>query len=266
MLAVAGHFLRGNGSRRTQAGDLVRRQGAGTHAALVPATVHLCRQLGPRLAAHPEHPDTLGAVELVTRDREQIDRQIPQRQGQLAHRLGGVDMQQDPGLPGDLADSSDVVDGTQLIVDMHDAGQDRIRPQALRDGLGLNQPLGIGRHVGHLETAGFQPGTAVENGLVLDRRGHDVAPACLVKFRHALDGEVVGFGRTGREHDLPRVGTQQVGDLAPPLLHRLLGAPAIDVGTGGGITEHTIHPEVLRHHFGDSWVNWRRRQIVEVDR
>ena len=62
--------------RLAHADDLVRRQRARAHAALVAAAVHLRLDAHARLAPHVQRADALGAVGLVRRQAHQVDRQL----------------------------------------------------------------------------------------------------------------------------------------------------------------------------------------------
>lgn len=69
-----------------------------------------------------------------------------------------------------------------------------------------------------------------------------------VEMGDALDGQVVGLGRTGGKDDLARVRADQLCHLITGQIHRLFGLPAETVGTGGWVAEQAVHGEAL-HHF-----------------
>ena len=77
--------------------------------------------------AHEQGADTLGRVELVAGDREQIDAELVHAGRNLADRLGGVGMEEDPVLAGDARALLDRLDGADLVVGVHDADEDRAR-------------------------------------------------------------------------------------------------------------------------------------------
>jgi hypothetical protein len=97
-------FLRGDAEGFAHADDLVRRQRARTHAALVAAAVHLRFDAHARLAAHVQRADALRAVGLVRRERHQVDLQLREVDLDLAGGLRGVDVEDDALLAADLAD------------------------------------------------------------------------------------------------------------------------------------------------------------------
>ncbi len=53
--------------------------------------------------------------------------------------------------------------------------------------------------------------------------GDDVVAALTIELGHALDGQVVAFGRTGREHNLLGAGVDQLGYTLARSLNSLFG-------------------------------------------
>src|SRR5690606_27428535 len=71
-LTLRTHLPPGQGKRLTHAHNLVRGQRPGTHAALMPATVHLRLNARSRLAAHIQRTNTLRTITLVRGKTHQI--------------------------------------------------------------------------------------------------------------------------------------------------------------------------------------------------
>src|ERR1700724_3075572 len=70
-------------------------EGAGTHATLVTAAIHLRGKLHARtLATDVKSPDTFGAVKLVTGERHQVDIVLNHVDGDLSNRLYGIGVKQ----------------------------------------------------------------------------------------------------------------------------------------------------------------------------
>ena len=90
----------GEAERLAHADDLVRRQRARAHAALVAAAVHLRLDAHARLAAHVQRADALRAVGLVRREAHQVDRQLREVDRDLAGRLRRVDVEDDAAARG----------------------------------------------------------------------------------------------------------------------------------------------------------------------
>ena len=100
---------------------------AGSHAALVTAAIHLGGELDARIpAADIQSADSLRAVDLVRRDRHQVDVVLDHIDGNLAERLHAIGVEQHAALVADLADLGDRLDHADFIVGVHDADQDRL--------------------------------------------------------------------------------------------------------------------------------------------
>ena len=98
------HLLARQTKRLAHADDLVRRQRAGAHAALVSAAMHLRLDAHARLAAHIQRADALRAVGLVRRERHQVDRQCLQIDRHFARGLRRIDVKQHAARAADVAD------------------------------------------------------------------------------------------------------------------------------------------------------------------
>src|SRR5690554_8066207 len=78
------------------------------------ATVNLSLDTHTRLATHIQCTDTLGSVNLVRTNRQQIHFQLGQIDRQLARALSGIHVEQDAFFAGDFADGGDIGDGADL--------------------------------------------------------------------------------------------------------------------------------------------------------
>ncbi|MNO99907.1 hypothetical protein D3C76_916900 [compost metagenome] len=260
------HFFLGDAEGFTHADDLVSRQGARTHAALVTATVSLGFQTHTRLAAHVERADAFRAVGLVRGEGHQVDLQLLQIDIHLAGGLGRVDVEQDAARAGQFADRSDIVDGADFVVHVHDRNQDGVITQRSLD-LGRSDQAIFGRvQIGHFEAFALELAAGVQHRLVLDLRGDDVLALAGVEVRDTLDRQVVGLGGAGGPDDLARIGIDQFGDLAAGVFHRFLGLPAEHVGTRGRVAEIAVHQQAVSHFLSDTRIHRGRGGVVEVNR
>ena len=213
-------------ARRAEADDLVRRQRPGAQAALLSAAVHQRLQQAARTAAHVERADTLGAIELVCRERGEIQRQRGERQRHLARRLCAVAVQGDTALATQRAERRHVFKHAGLVVGVHHRGQHRIGAQRRGEQRRV-EPTGTRRREpGDAEAFALEAPAWIEHRLVLSAYGDDVPPAVGVGARAAEDGQVVGFGGARGEDDLRRLHAEQRGDLRPRLLDARGGARA----------------------------------------
>ena len=66
---------------------------------------------------------------------------------------------------------------------------------------------------------------------MIDLGGNDVLPLVTIEGGDAFETQVVGLGSSTGEHDLFRVGTNQISDLLAGILASLLGFPSETVGS-----------------------------------
>src|SRR6185437_17094848 len=90
--------------------DLMGRQRSGPQPSFLPAAEDDRLQARPRLVAHIERADTLGAIELVCRDGHEVDRQRMYVEGYLAGRLRGVTVEEHAARTAEGADRGDILD------------------------------------------------------------------------------------------------------------------------------------------------------------
>ena len=122
--------------REAHADDLVRRERARAQAVLLAAAVDQRLEAERRLATHVQRADALRAVDLVRRERQQVDVHRLDDQRQLAGALRGVDVERDAALAADRADGGDVLHDADLVVHVHQRDELRVgaqrRPHLLR--------------------------------------------------------------------------------------------------------------------------------------
>src|SRR6202022_3200086 len=107
--------------------------------------------------------------------------------------------------------------------------------------------VGLHRQITHADALLFEVLAGIEYGLVLGGDSDDVVALFGIHFRHALDSEIVGFGRAARKYDLFGVGADQVRNLLASLLYGLFGLPPETVITAGGVAENVS--KVRPHGF-----------------
>ncbi len=261
-----GHFLLGNGEGFAHADDLVGWQGARTHAALMATAVDDRFQAHTRLAADVQRADAFGAIDLVRRERHQVDLQLLQVDFDLAGRLRGIDVEQHAARAGQFTDGGDVVDRADFVVHVHQRDQDGVVAQRRLDLGRGDDAVFAWLEVGDFETFTLELASGIQDRLVLDLGGDDVLALGLIEVRNAFQGEVVGLGGTAGPDDLARVGVDQLGHLATAVLDRFFGLPAEHVGTRGRVTEVSIDQQAVGHLLGDAGIDRGGRGVIEVDR
>jgi hypothetical protein len=225
-------------------------------------------QEGParRAAADEERADALGRVQLVAGEGEQVD--VPevalQVDGELAHRLGGVGVDDDRGvgLLGDPRQLRDREDDPGLVVGVHHRDQQGVGPQGAHEGALVDPALGVDGDEVDLEAAALEVLADLVDRRVLDGGGDDVA-ALGPGGDGAVDGGVVALGGAGGEQDLGGAG------VAEQLRHRAAGG-GDGVGRAARGLVHRARVEVRLGQEGHHRVDHLgrhpgRRVVVEVD-
>src|SRR5690606_6244598 len=146
--------------------DLMRCQCARSHAALMPTAVHLCRD--PDLWRSPDvkRPHTFRAINLVSREREQIHLKICNIHWQLAGGLGSINMKQHATCSQALANGTDIGQRPELIIDHHHADQHRVIPKRGLDRLNGYPTISAWLQPGNLNALLLQPLAGINDRLV----------------------------------------------------------------------------------------------------
>ena len=125
--------------RSGRADDARHVLGARAAVALLRAAEHLW--LDARSLAHVEDADTLGAVELVRRERQQVHAERRDIQIEQPARLHGVRVEGDATRPADAPDLGDGLDRSHLVVGVHERDQRGLVGDRRFDGrLGSTRP------------------------------------------------------------------------------------------------------------------------------
>jgi hypothetical protein len=262
---VRGHFQRGDPVRDTHADDLVSRQRAGAQPALLPATVQQRHEADARLEPDAERADTLRTVHFVSRQREQVDAVALDIERQLASALGSVDVEQHAAGTAQPSDGADVLHDADLVVDVHQRNQDRLRPQRGLDLCGLDDAIATRHEIRDRETLSLELAARVEHGRMLRARSDDVLAARTVEARRAEQREVVGLRGARSPDHLRGPGSDQARNLLPRLLHARARAAPGRVTRSRRIGKVTVDAQASRHRLDDPRVHRRGRRIVQVD-
>jgi len=111
---------------RPQSDDLEHVLSAGPEIALVVGAVHLLFERDS--ATNIKGADALGRVQFMAGDGKQIHSQFIDAHSDFAHRLCGVAMEHRPACVSHGRQFSDGLDCADLVVGMHDADQQSVRP------------------------------------------------------------------------------------------------------------------------------------------
>ncbi len=195
-------------------------------------------------------------------ERGHVDAEGSDVEGELAHGLRRIGVEEHAVLAAHGGNGGDVLDGSDLVVAVHDGNEDRVGCQGPCDRGRVHAAFGVDLEARDAETVRRERTTGIEHGLVLGRGGDDVArPA---QFREPFDGQVVRLGRAGREDDFLGFGADRRSDAGTRLADGVERARAEDMAGAGGVAEH-LH-EIGDHRLEHARVHRRRRVAVEIDR
>src|SRR5271155_1773174 len=138
----------------------------------------------------------------------------------FAHRLSPVSVEDDTFLVRDPANFGDWMDRSNLIVSVHDRDQDSLVRNRLAHVVWVNHPVLVYLEISDRRLAlALQRAATIEDCLMLSDAGDNVIALVLVEVEHALDGEIIGFGRTAGKDDLLGFGVDQVCNLITRLVN-----------------------------------------------
>src|SRR6185369_11664273 len=259
------HVFGSNRARFPQTNDSGYVQGSGTHAPLVAAAVDDGRNLHARvLATHIERADTFRAVNLVCRDRHKVDVVLGYVDGNFAHGLNAVRVEQNSAFAAELADFTPRLQNTNFVVGSHDRDKDRLVIDGALEIVEIDQAVFLHGQVGYAIAVFLQTLTGVENGFVLGHRGDDVVALLAIHLRHALDSEVVAFCGSRCEDDFLGGRANQLGDALTSELDGFFGRPSKRMIAARGVAE--LFHEIRQHLFEDTRIHGSCRMVVHVDR
>ncbi len=227
--------------------------------------VHLRSQPHARsLRANPKRADSLRPVNLVRRDRREVDAGLFHIDRHLADRLDGVAMKDDALFLGDLADLGNRMNRADLVVGPHDRDEHGLVGDRAAHRVGIDHPVLVDRQIGDRRLARpLERAATVEHRLMLGDASDDVVALVLVKLDDALDCKVVGLGGAAGENNFLGLGADQRRDLIARAIDGLFRFPSEAVVAAGGIAE--LLGEIRQHRIEHARIDARGRVIVHVN-
>ena len=223
--------------------------------------------LGQDVRAVPDvqRADALRSLELVRRDRQQVDAERLDVEVDPRRGLHRVDVEQDTAPcanPGD--ELGDRLDRPDLVVGEHERDEDRpIGDARASSWSGIDPAIAVDRQLDDLEAELLEVAQGVTDGVMLDRGGDDPVAARLARPGRALEGKVVGLGAARCEHDLAGLGVEARRDTVVGVIERGASRP----------TERVRRTRVAEglgqereHGIEDLAADRRGRRVIEVDR
>src|SRR3990170_4207803 len=159
--------IRGKVAGGAQRRDEERALCAGSPSGLMARAVD--KRLEADAAADVQGAHALRRVELVARDRQEVDAELVDPGHDLADRLCGVGVEQDAAFAGDRAHSLDRLDRPDLVVRVDDANEDRPGCDRPADVIGVDATAAIWIEVRHARAEALEEARRLEDRGMLDR-------------------------------------------------------------------------------------------------
>jgi hypothetical protein len=156
------------------------------------------------------------------------------------------------------------LDRADLVVREHNRDKDRIGPNRSTDRVRINATIAIHGDQRDLKSrVALEVFARVQDGVMLDRGRHDVAPTLPRGKADALQRKVIALAPAAREHDLCRATTKNFRASVTGTVHRPTGVASESVGARRiAVTRR----EKGKHRFEDRGVNRRRGRVIEIQR
>ncbi|WVZ12382.1 hypothetical protein V8G54_016912 [Vigna mungo] len=165
--------------------------------------------------------------------------------GNLPQRLSRISVKRHIVLLANSPNFLHRLNYSNFIIHRHHRNKPRIGPNRSPKLLQINQPVRFNRKIGDLETFLLEVAAGIEHALVLRLRGYHVPLLVLIEMHDALDGDVVGLGRTGGEDYLLGGRAYEGRYLSARVFHGVVGFPAVEVGARVRVSETR---EIERQH------------------
>ena len=160
--------------------------------------------------ARVEQADALRPVELVRRETQQVDRLRREVDGEVPRRLHGVRVEENALRAAERADLVRRLDGADLVVGVHDRDKAGVGAECGGDVRGGDDAVLMDGQERHVEAPRAQTVQRVQDGVVLEGGGDDVAAAlCRTERGSGEERLIIAFTAAGGEHKLVRRTPEQ---------------------------------------------------------
>ena len=176
-----------------------------------------------------------------------------------------LDMQEGTGIVDGAGECRYVGQGAELVVDLHDGHESRVRAKGRLDEARRDRTAFVRLEAGDFAAVFGKPRGRIENRLVFDGRDDEVPASGPRREQNAFQGEIDRFRRPRGPEYLARSGRKEAGEVVTRLLDRIQRRMAEPVGDRRGIAENTVGGEKTRHDVRHLRCDRGRRRVVEID-
>src|SRR5215475_10533055 len=163
---------------------------------------------------------------------------------------------------GDAGAILDRLDGSDLVVGVHDADENRARRDRFAKVVGINAARAANRQIGDAGAQALEKPARFDDGGMLDARRDDVIAPLAMRKEHALEGEVVGLAAAAGEDDLVAAAAEQRRHLAARGLKRDLCRGCRPMPARGIAV---VILEKRPHRGGHRRIDRRTGVVIEID-
>jgi hypothetical protein len=200
----------------------------------------------------------------VRGDREHVDVVGDHVDGNLAHSLHRVGVEEHAALMTESADFCNGLQDADLVVGRHDRDQDGFVVHCAPQVVEVDQPVGFDGEIRDAITVLLQPLAGIQNCFVFGDLGDDVIAALAVHFGDAFEGQVIALGGAAGEDDLLGRGADEPRNLLARGFDGLLRLPSEGVVAAGRVAE--LGGEVGHHRLQNPRVQRSGGVVVHIDR
>ena len=171
-------------------------------------------------------------------------------------------MKQHAALAGNPGAILDRLDGSDLVVGVHDADKNGARRDRFAEIVGLNAACAVNGQIGHTCAEALEKTAWLYDCRMLDASGDDVISLVAKREECALEGKIICFAAAARENDLVVMAAKQPRHLAARFRKRSFCRGRRPV-PAGWIAVVTIKKRA--HRGGDRRIDRRARVVIEID-
>src|SRR5262249_13943183 len=165
--------------------------------------------------AHVECAYTLGTVDLMSREREQIYSQVVDVERQLPRGLHSVHMQQDTALSGHLAKGGGRLNRPDFMISEANTDQHSFWSQRCGQVLYLDSSFMIYGKDGHCESFAGEQTQWFQDQRMLDRSSDSVPSFTACRPQRSAQSQIVAFGATAGEQHFGGARLNECGHSLP---------------------------------------------------
>src|SRR6185437_94443 len=212
--------------------------------------------------AHVQRADAFGTVKLMRGEREEINLEFVDVEGNFARGLNRVGVKINVGFESDAANFRDGLDGAELIIRVHHGDENGFGANRAANVFGIDNAVARNRKPSDFNSPLFEGFDGVEDGVVLDGRADNVLFVAGHRGDEAENGEIVRFGATAGEYSF---GWLSADERSHRLTRGLDGAAGVLASGVNRAGVAIAFGEERQHRVENFAVNGSGGVVIQVD-